>query len=178
MKNQDFKIDAEAGVVVFCQKAHGRVFTSKSKADRIENFNVGIGQLIAMKRNEIDIRKVDIQSMNDVLEDCQRMGKYYRGTTGSKLFSNFVQITSDKIKMSYNHIRELKSDLKALYEGTYIVKPYAEILADRQKVRKGSEEEKAEVFSQPYAVPQEIMDGTHEFYLVGGSVGIRPIDND
>ena len=79
MKNQEFKIDTKSSVVVFCQKSHGRVFTSKSKADSIENFNVGIGQLIAMKRNEIKIRKVDIESMQKVISECQTKAKENKG---------------------------------------------------------------------------------------------------
>lgn len=175
MKNQEFKIDAKSGVVVFCQKSHGRVFTSKSKADSIDNFNIGIGQLIAMKRNEIKIRKVDIESMQKAVEECKSKISVHRGTTAAKLYANFVQIGCDKINMSYNHIRELKEDLDALYKGTYIVKPYDEILVDHKKIRKGSDKDKEEVFKQPYAVPQEIMDGTHIFEVVNGSATIKPI---
>lgn len=175
MKNQEFKIDTKSGVVVFCQKSHGRVFTSKSKADSIENFNIGIGQLIAMKRNEIKIRKVDIESMQKVVSECQTKAKENKGTTASKLYANFVQMAMDKVKMSYNHIRELKEDLDRLYNGTYIVKPYAEILADHKKVRNGTAEDKEDVFKHPYAVPQEIVDGTHIFDVVNGSAVIKPI---
>lgn len=177
MKNQEFKIDTKSGVVVFCQKSHGRVFTSKSKADSIENFNIGIGQLIAMKRNEIKIRKVDIESMQKAVEECKRQIKAHSGTTAAKLYANFVQIGSDKVNMSYNHIRELKEDLDTLYKGTYIVKPYAEILADHKKIRRGTAEDKEEVFKQPYAVPQEIIDGTHIFDVVNGCAVIKPIND-
>lgn len=175
MKNQEFKIDTKSGVVVFCQKSHGRVFTSKSKADSIENFNIGIGQLIAMKRNEIKIRKVDIESMQKVVAECQAKAKEHKGTTASKLYVNFVQMAMDKVKMSYNHIHELKDDLDTLYRGEYIVKPYAEILADHKRIRKGTAEDKAEVFKQPYAVPQEIIDGSHIFDIVNGGAVIKPI---
>lgn len=175
MKNQEFKIDTKSGVVVFCQTSHGRVFTSMSKADSIENFNIGIGQLIAMKRNEIKIRKVDIESMKKVVAECRAKAEEYKGSTAHKLYANFVQLAVDKVKMSYNHIRELKEDLDTLYNGTYIVKPYAEILADHQKIRKGTAEDKEEVFKQPYAVPQEIMDGTHIFELIGGSAAIKAL---
>lgn len=175
MKNQEFKIDTKSGVVVFCQKSHGHVFTSKSKADSIENFNIGIGQLIAMKRNEIKIRKVDIESMQKVVAECQAKVKEHNGTSASKLYANFVQIGCDKINMSYNHIRELKEDLDTLYKGTYIVKPYTEILADHKKISKGAAKDKAEVFKQPYAVPQEIIDGSHIFDFVNGGAVIKPI---
>lgn len=175
MKNQEFKIDTESGVVVFCQKSHGRVFTSKSKVDSIENFNIGIGQLIAMKRNEIKIRKVDIESMQRVVVECRTKANKYKGSTAHKMYANFVQLAVDKVKMSYNHIRELKEDLDALYTGTYIVKPYAEILEDHKKIRKGSEKDKEEVFNQPYAVPQEIIDGTHIFAIEHGSAVIKAL---
>ena len=175
MKNQEFKIDTKSGVVVFCQKSHGRVFTSKSKADSIENFNIGIGQLIAMKRNEIKIRKVDIESMQKVVEECRAKADEHKGSTAHKMYANFVQLAVDKVKMSYNHIRELKEDLDTLYNGTYIVKPYAEILEDHKKIRKGSEKDKEEVFKQPYAVPQEIMDGTHIFDVEHGSAVIKAL---
>ena len=77
--------------------------------------------------------------------------------------------------MSYNHIRELKEDLDRLYNGTYIVKPYAEILGDHKKVRNGTAEDKEAVFKHPYAVPQEIVDGTHIFDVVNASAVINPI---
>ena len=176
MKNQEFKIDTESGVVVFCQKSHGRVFTSKTKASDKDVFNVGIGQLITMKRNEIAIRKVDIQSMLDVAEKCRQLAKESEGSTAQKLYSYFVQIACDKVNMSRNHIKELKTDLDTLYNGTFEVKPYAEIIEDHKIIRNGSDEEKKEVFKHPYAVPSEIMDGTHIFDIAGGTVVLKPVE--
>lgn len=177
MKNQEFKIDTKAGVVVFCQNSHGKQITSKSKADDVKNFNIGIGQLIAMKRNEIKIRKIDIQSMLEVVSECKAQALLHKGTTAQKLYSNFVQLACDKVNMSYNHIRELKEDLDTLYKGTYDVKPYAEIMKEHTVVRKGSDDEKKAVFKKPYAVPQEIVDGTHIFDIVNGSAVIKPISD-
>jgi len=167
MKNQEFKIDAEAGIVVFCQKSHGNVFISKTKVSEKDNFNIGIGQLIAMKRNEIDIRKADIKSMLEVLEDCKSFANFYNGTSGGKLFGNFAQITTDKISMSRNHIRELKEDLETLYNGTYDVKPYDEILAERKQMR---------LVKKPYTVPKEIVDGTHIYEIVNGSAKLKRVE--
>ena len=167
MKNQEFKIDAKAGIVVFCQKSHGNVFISKTKVSEKDNFNIGIGQLIAMKRNEIDIRKADIKSMLEVLEDCKSFADFYKGTSGGKLFGNFAQITTDKISMSRNHIRELKEDLETLYNGTYDVKPYDEILAERKQMR---------LVKKPYTVPKEIVDGTHIYEIVNGSAKLKRVE--
>lgn len=174
MKNQEFRIDTEAGVVVFSQKAHDKMFVSKSKANSPSEFNIGIGQLIAMKRNEIEIRKVDIQSMLDVIKECENKLKDAHGTA-KKLWTNFIQLANDKVKMSQNHIRELKKDLDTLYKGTYTVKPYAEILEDHRVLRKGTEEEKTEIREKSYAVPSEIIDGTHIFEVENGSVTIKRI---
>ena len=66
MKNGEFSVDTKTGVVVFCQKAHGVSFISTSSEHNLENFNVGVGQLIAMKRNEIKIRKADIEEMETI----------------------------------------------------------------------------------------------------------------
>lgn len=73
MKNQEFKIDVDSRVVVFSQKSHGRLITSKAKADEKDDFNIGIGQLIAMKKNEIEIRKIDIKSMIKVSERLKEL---------------------------------------------------------------------------------------------------------
>lgn len=167
MKNQEFKIDAEAGIVVFCQKSHGNVFISKTKVSEKDNFNIGIGQLIAMKRNEIDIRKADIKSMLEVLEDCKENIDFYKGTSGCKLFGNFAQITSEKISMSRNHIRELKEDLETLYNGTYDVKPYDEIIKERKQLS---------LVRKPYTVPKEIVDGTHIYEIVNGSAKLKRVE--
>ena len=175
MKNQEFKIDTKAGVVVFCQKAHGQVFTSKTKVDDIKNFNIGIGQLITMKKNEIAIRREDIKSMKDVVSECQMNADFYQGTTAGKLWTNFIQITTDKIKMSYNHIHELEDDLESLYNGTYITKPYAEVLTEHRAVRNGDENAKKEITRRPYVVPQEIVDGTHIYEIVGGGAKLKKL---
>lgn len=167
MKNQEFKIDAEAGIVVFCQKSHGNVFISKTKVSEKDKFNIGIGQLIAMKRNEIEIRKADIESMLEVLEACKSFADYYKGTSGGKLFGNFAQITAEKISMSRNHIRELKEDLETLYNGTYDVKPYAEILKERKQLS---------LVRKPYTVPKEIADGTHIYEIVNGSAKLKRVE--
>lgn len=176
MKNQEFKIDAEAGIVVFCQKSHGNVFISKTKVSEKDKFNIGIGQLITMKRNEIEIRKADIKSMLTVADECKDLAYIHSGSTARKLYSNFAQIAAEKVSMSRNHIRELKQDLETLYNGTYEVKPYAEILESHKVIRNGSEEDKAELFKKPYAVPKEIVDGTHMFEIVGGTVKLKPIE--
>lgn len=176
MKNQEFKIDTEAGIVVFCQKSHGKTFISKTKVSEKDKFNVGIGQLIAMKRNEIAIRKSDINSMLAVVDECNDLAFLHNGTTGQKLYSNFAQIAAEKVSMSRNHIRELKQDLETLYNGTYDVKPYAEILEEHKVIRNGNDEKKKELFKHPYAVPQEIVDGTHMFEIVGGSAVLKAIE--
>ena len=174
MKNQEFKIDAEAGVVVFSQKAHDKMYTSKSKVDNIADFNVGIGQLIAMKRNEIEIRKDDIESMKDVAAQCEGMVNKTRGIE-RKLWSNFLQLAHDKIRMSQNHIHELRTDLEALYNKTYVVKPYEEILAEHRTMRKGSDSEKDAMRNMPCAVPTEIVEGTHIYEIVQGSVKLKEV---
>lgn len=175
MKNQEFKIDTEAGIVVFCQESHGNVFISKTKVSEKDKFNIGIGQLITMKRNEIKIRKADIQSMLGVLDDCNYFAINNYGTTAQKLYSNFAQITAEKIRMSRNHIRELKEDLETLYNGTYDIKPYTEILEDHKKIRNGVKE-KEDLLKRPYTVPKEIADGTHMFEIVNGSAKLKPIE--
>lgn len=175
MKNQEFKIDTKAGVVVFCQKAHDKIFTSTAKADDIKNFNVGIGQLITMKRNEIAIRREDIKSMKSVVKVCQEHANKYIGSTAGKLYTNFSQIATDKIKMSYNHIHELEEDLECLYSGTYVTKPYEDVLAEHRLIRKGTDEEKAKVCRRPYVVPQEVVDGTHIYEIVDGTAKLKRV---
>lgn len=179
-KNQEFRIDAEAGVVVFLQKSHGKVFSSITKASSEDKFNIGIGQLITMKRNEIAIRKVDIKSMLLALEDCKASSKHYEGTTAHKLFMNFTQIVTDKINMSRNHIRELRNDLDALYNGTYEVKPYAEIIEEHKKVRNmiknGDKNSVSEIISGKYSVPTEIIEGTHIFDFEKGKVVLKAVE--
>ena len=171
MKNQEFKIDVDSRVVVFSQKSHGKIIVSKAKADEKDDFNIGIGQLIAMKKNEIEIRKIDIKSMIKVSEKLKELSKIYRNETANKLYTYYAQLTDNKISMSRNHIKELKDDLKHLYEGTYVVKPYDEIVSDRRTVRKCTDEDvKEKILSKPYAVPKEIVDKTHIFEIKNGGV--------
>lgn len=175
MGNQEFKVDASSGTVVFCQKAHGVEFVAKSKAVGNDKFNVGIGQLIAMKRVEIAIRKEDIKAMNDVLVT----GKYLvdcNVNPAKKLYSNFVQFTCEKINMSRAHIRQLEKDLDALYNKTFEVRPYAEIIEIRKNARKECKNNKSKGrYDGPYMVPKEIVDGTHVFEIVKGSVTLKPV---
>ena len=120
MKNGDFIVDTKSGVVVFCQLAHGKNYVSISKAHNADDFNIGVGQLIAMKRNEIKIRKVDLEGMREVSAHLGESALYYEGYgIHSKLYTNAKQVVDEKINASLNHIRELKKDLKALYDGTY-----------------------------------------------------------
>ena len=171
MKNQEFKIDVDSRVVVFSQKSHGRLITSKAKADEKDDFNIGIGQLIAMKKNEIEIRKIDIKSMIKVSKRLKELSKIYNNETAHKLYVYYAQLTDDKIAMSRNHIKELKKDLKHLYEGTYMVKPYAEIVEERKTVRDGVDvETKNKILSEPYKVPKEIIDKTHIFEIKDGCI--------
>lgn len=139
MKNGEFSVDTKTGVVVFCQKAHGVSFISTSSEHNLENFNVGVGQLIAMKRNEIKIRKADIDEMRKVVEE---LSKHSFTGVGRKLYTNFQQITHEKINASLNHIRELNQDLKSLYNGTY----------DK--------------------IPEEVKSGEKAYAIVNGSVAI------
>lgn len=178
MKNAEFKIDTKHGVVVVCQTTHGKNFTSVSKTNSLDKFNVGIGQLIALKRNQIAIRKNDIYDMEDVLETCKTSAEFSNGTD-KKLWSNFVQIASDKINMSRNHIRELKRDLKTLCEGTYDVKPYSEICEENKKIKKTYKPgigRTVECEIRNYCVPEEIMNGTHMYAFKNGSIDIVPIE--
>lgn len=171
MKNQEFKINVDSRVVVFSQKSHGRLVTSKAKADKKDDFNIGIGQLIAMKKNEIEIRKIDIKSMIKVSERLKELSKTYNNETAHKLYVYYAQLTDNKIAMSRNHIKELKKDLRHLYEGTYMVKPYAEIVEERKTVRDGVDvEAKNKILSEPYKVPKEIINKTHIFEVKDGCV--------
>lgn len=171
MKNQEFKIDVDSRVVVFSQKSHGRLIVTTSKADEKIDFNIGIGQLIAMKRNEIEIRKIDIKSMIKASEKLKELSKIHNNETAHKLYVYYAQLTDNKIAMSRNHIKELKKDLRHLYEGTYMVKPYAEIVAERKIVCDGVDvEAKNKIFSEPYKVPKEIIDKTHIFEIKDGCV--------
>lgn len=170
MKNQEFKIDVDARVVVFSQKSHGKEFISTTKANTDDEFNIGIGQLIVMKKNEIEIRKADIKSMIKVSENCKKLAQENRYETAHKMYTYYAQLTDDKISRSRNHIIELKRDLKSLYEGTYDIKPYSEIVEMRKIARKGNNDEKSKVLKKPYAVPQEIIDRTHIFEIKDGGV--------
>ena len=51
-----------------------------------DDFNIGIGQLIAMKKNEIEIRKIDIKSMIKVSERLKELSKTYNNETAHKLY--------------------------------------------------------------------------------------------
>ena len=57
----------------------------------------------------------------------------------------------------------------------YDVKPYADIVEDHHIIRKGSEGSKQDVFKKTYAVPKEVIDGTHIFDIVNGGSIIIPI---
>ena len=177
MGNQEFKVDAKSGTVVFCQKSHDKVFVDKSKAVGTDEFNVGIGQLITMKRVEIAIRKEDIKSMKRVVEDC----KYefdFGDAPAKKLYSNFIQFACSKISMSRAHIHQLKKDLDSLYNKTYEVRPYAEIIEIRKEARKARKNNKSKgSYGGAYMVPKEIVDGTHMFEIVKGSVTLKPIES-
>jgi hypothetical protein len=177
MGNQEFKVDASSGTVVFCQKAHGVEFVAKSKAVGNDKFNVGIGQLIAMKRVEIAIRKEDIKEMSKVVNEC----KWELGMSdmpAKKLWSNFIQFSCEKISMSRAHIRQLEKDLDSLYSKTYEVRPYAEIIEIRKEARKARKNNKSNgSYGGAYMVPKEIVDGTHMFEIINGSVTLKPIES-
>ena len=163
-------------MVVFCQHSHGEEFVSKSKANNLSEFNIGIGQLIAMKRNEIAIRKADIKSYELVISDCQ----HSEITTPNKLWSTFIQMAYEKINMSRNHIRELNRDLAVLYEGTYGVRPYTEILEEARKTRHLYDPNNKEITTKQnnfrtYCVPQEIVDGTHIYAYEDGKMVIKRV---
>lgn len=175
MKSQGFKIDAKSGVVVFFQLSHGKMFSSKAKVGDGDKFNVGIGQLIAMKRNEIAIRKKDIEDMQDMIDYLRIDIHANNDNIGAKLYSQFLQVVHDKIKKSYHHIHELEHDLETLYEGTYDVRPYDEIVKEHRIIRNGTPEEKAELLKKPYVVPKEIIDGTHIFDVEAGRIVIKEI---
>lgn len=151
MKNNEFKIDAEAGVITFAQKAHGNMFVSKAKVGGSDQFNIGVGQLIAMKRNEIAIRRVDIQEMrrittelNDILSKVPKNDPENGGII-RRLFVDFTRQVHVKINASLNHVRELKKDIKQLECGEY-------------------------------DLPEGIKLGTHMYAVIDGSVKVVPIE--
>ena len=177
MGNQEFKVDASSGTVVFCQKAHDKVFVAKSKAVGTDEFNVGIGQLITMKRVEIAIRKEDIKEMSRVVGECKWQLEL-SDMPAKKLWSNFIQFSCEKISMSRAHIKQLEKDLDSLYNKTYEVRPYAEIIEIRKEARKARKNNKSKGFyGGAYMVPKEIVDGTHMFEIVNGSVTLKPIES-
>lgn len=177
MGNQEFKVDAKSGTVVFCQKSHDKVFIAKSKAVGTDEFNVGIGQLITMKRVEIAIRKEDIKAMQRVANECKWQTELSE-MPAKKLWSNFVQFSCEKISMSRAHIKQLEKDLDSLYNKTYEVRPYAEILEIRKEARKVRKNNKSKgSYGGAYMVPKEIVDGTHMFEIVGGSVKLKAINS-
>ncbi len=178
MGNQEFKVDAKSGTVVFCQKSHDKVFVAKSKAVGTDEFNVGIGQLITMKRVEIAIRKEDIKEMQRVANEC-KWHVEMNDMAARKLWSNFAQFSCEKISMSRAHIKQLEKDLDALYNKTYEVRPYAEIIEIRKEARKNRKNNKSNGnYGGPYMVPKEIVDGTHMFEIVKGSVTLKPVTID
>lgn len=151
MKNNEFKIDAEAGVITFAQMAHGNMFVSKAKVGGSDQFNIGVGQLIAMKRNEIAIRRVDIQEMrqitatlNDILSKVPKNDPEDGGII-RRLFADFNRQVHVKINASLNHVRELKKDIKQLERGEY-------------------------------DLPEGIKLGTHMYAVIDGSVKVVPIE--
>lgn len=177
MGNQEFKVDAKYGTVVFCQKSHDNVFVAKSKAVGTDEFNVGIGQLITMKRVEIAIRKKDINEMSHVVNECKWQLEM-SDMPAKKLWSNFIQFSCEKISMSRAHIKQLEKDLDSLYNKTYEVRPYAEILEIRKEARKARKNNKSKgSYSGAYMVPKEIVDGTHMFEIINGSVTLKPIES-
>ena len=177
MGNQEFKVDAKSGTVVFCQKSHDNVFVAKSKAVGTDEFNVGIGQLITMKRVEIAIRKEDIKAMQHVANECKWQTELNE-MPAKKLWSNFIQFSCEKISMSRAHIKQLEKDLDSLYNKTYEVRPYAEILEIRKEARKARKNNKSKgSYGGAYMVPKEIVDGTHMFDIINGSVTLKPIES-
>ena len=151
MKNNEFKIDAEAGVITFAQMAHGNMFVSKAKVGGSDQFNIGVGQLIAMKRNEIAIRRVDIQEMrritttlNDILSKVPKNDPENGGII-RRLFVDFTRQVYVKINASLNHVRELKKDIRQLERGEY-------------------------------DLPEGIKLGTHMYAVIDGSVKVVPIE--
>lgn len=171
MKNGEFLINTKEGVVVFAQRSHGKEFASVSQSHSDDKFNIGIGQLVAMKRNEIKIRKADIKAMRMVAKFLGNCMEEAEGTTAGKCFAQYKGITDEKINASLNHIRELKSDLETLYTGTYLVQPYAEIRAARLKGTEPGQK-------RDYVVPQEVVDGTHIYKTVGGSTQLVKLEDE
>ena len=148
MKNNEFKIDTEAGVITFAQMAHGNMFVSKAKVGGSDQFNIGVGQLIAMKRNEIAIRRVDIQEMRRItatLNDILSKDDPEDGGIIRRLFADFNRLVHAKINALLNHVRELKKDIKQLERGEY-------------------------------DLPEGIKLGTHMYAVIDGSVKVVPIE--
>lgn len=123
MNNGDFNVDIKAGVVVFAQRAHGKMHISVSRVKPGEQFNIGVGQLIAMKRNEIEIRQADIKTLTTLRTSMLSMNEIERANKNNllaaRMYANFAGILSEKINASRNHVVELRRDLKRLYQGTY-----------------------------------------------------------
>ena len=128
MKNGEFVIDNEKGTILFFQKYHDKMMFGESKCHKNDKFNVIVGQLIAMKRCELKIRKQEIKAVRNAIEDFKFWREHTCEIGQERLIEHYVQYSNEVLKNHLNHVKELKSDIKKLEENTYTLPKNAENL--------------------------------------------------
>lgn len=126
MKNGEFIIDKEKGTVLFFQKYHDMMMFGESKCHENDQFNTIVGQLIAMKRCELKIRKKEIEAVRDIIDDLKLWKTHSCGIGQERIVENFIQYSYETLRRNLNHVRELKDDIKKLNENTYTLPENAE----------------------------------------------------
>lgn len=118
MQNGEFNIDQKSKTVVFCQSAHGKRYYGKSNCDNSDTFDVVKGQLIAMKRCELNIRKEEIAATRNVLLNVKTIHSY-APENENKLWEGFSRKANETLSQHLNHVRELKNDIARLINNEY-----------------------------------------------------------
>lgn len=118
MQNGEFNIDRKSKTVVFCQTAHGKRYYGKSTCDNSDTFDLVKGQLIAMKRCELNIRKDEIAATINVLNTVKSLHSYAPDNE-NKLWENFIHKASETLSQHRNHVRELRHDIERLIANEY-----------------------------------------------------------
>ena len=128
MRNGDFVIDKEKGTILFFQKYHGKMMFGESKCHKNDKFNVIVGQLIAMKRCELKIRKIEIEAVRNAIEYLKTWKTHYFKVGQERLLEHYIQFSHETLRNHLNHVRELRKDIEELDKGTYILPENAENL--------------------------------------------------
>lgn len=119
MEPGKFVINEKKKVVVYSLKSRGDTFIGVAKCVEPDTFDIDRGKAIAGRRVDLQIRKRDLEEVRAFKESLYWDTRTRSGIR-NKLAMQYYEDICRVEKNMLNHIRNLKSDLKALEDGTFV----------------------------------------------------------